>query len=116
MTGSAWQVFQQKIDGLRETKIYAIRDTVLLPEGTRFHRNEIEQVEQIANWCCERLGLTYFGIDLLWDNGGPLVLDVNDMPTFRLAPHAINLIAADLLRPKPFKRNRAVEEEAKFPS
>ena len=94
---SDWCVVQERIAGGRESKIYAIREKPLVPPDACYSKAELDQIEYVVSTCHSATGLAYFGIDIMWHADEPWIIDVNDMPSYRLVPDAAQEIITDIL-------------------
>ncbi len=56
------------------------------------------EVAQIAAQVGEVFGLDLYGVDVLLGPDGPVVVDINDFPSFRQVPDAVARVARAVLR------------------
>jgi glutathione synthase/RimK-type ligase-like ATP-grasp enzyme len=68
-------------------------------------------LRSLARVCGRLFGLRLFGIDCVLGPGNvPLVVEVNDFPTYRGLPGAVNEVLADIVLARAASAVRAAEE------
>ncbi|GJF31224.1 hypothetical protein KNE206_39240 [Kitasatospora sp. NE20-6] len=95
-------------NGGTDLKIYSAGGELFATERTsplhpgRPHRERpvtlAPAVAAVAAQVGEVFGLDLFGVDVLLGPDGPVVVDVNDFPSFRQVPHAVSTVARAVLR------------------
>ncbi|MGH3862616.1 ATP-grasp domain-containing protein [Actinokineospora sp.] len=87
--------FDVKVYGVGDR--YAVRRTRFHPGRADGHREVVDQpdprVGEIARAAARVCGLRCWGVDLLINPGGPVIVDVNSFPGYRTVPEAANWVA-----------------------
>ncbi|MEV0297151.1 ATP-grasp domain-containing protein [Nocardia sp. NPDC050710] len=51
------------------------------------------EISDLAHRVGEIFGLDLFGVDIVFGSDGPIIVDINDFPSFRRVPDAVNILA-----------------------
>lgn len=93
-----WHVVQERHDQHDgETKLYSLAGQLHVPDHVRLTDRQARVAESLAQTCFEVTGLVVFGMDVLWTGEQPIVIDVNDFPTFADVRNGPQLIATTVL-------------------
>ncbi len=93
-TGREWRLIQEELAGSHVSKLYAIDTQVIAATGSLEPRDkEARLTHGIVHKCRQVTGADIFGVDILWTATGPVVLDLNDFPSFSSAPSGPSLLA-----------------------
>lgn len=106
-TGRDWRLIQEHLAGGRVSKLYAIGTQVVMAPGALTPRTgDARAACDIVHKCRIVTGADIFGVDILWTTGGPVVVDLNDFPSFSSIVSGPSLLAEhishrmhDALRP-----------------
>lgn len=64
------------------------------------------ELQDLALHVGRLFGLDIYGLDVVETKDGPMVVDINDFPSFGQLPHAVNLIASQIVRIAARQANR----------
>lgn len=92
-TGRDWVLVQKALGSLPTTKLYSIGGDLVVPEATSLDYAEQLHARRLVAKCRDITKADIFGLDLIWAEDGPTVIDVNDFPCFAGVAGAADNIA-----------------------
>lgn len=92
-TGRDWRLVQEQLSGCREGKFYSIGTHIVSAPGAARDPTDARLAREILHKCREITGADIFGVDILWTTRGPMVVDLNDFPSFSAVASGPPLLA-----------------------
>ncbi len=91
-TGRDWRLIQEHLAGGHVSKLYAIGARVIAAPGA-VTPTDARLAHDIVHKCRKVTGADIFGVDILWTAGGPVIVDLNDFPSFSVIASGPSLLA-----------------------
>jgi glutathione synthase/RimK-type ligase-like ATP-grasp enzyme len=81
-TGRDWRLVQEHLAGGHVGKFYVVGNQVVAAPGAITDSSSTRLAHDLVHKCQKATGADIFGVDILWTAGGPVVVDLNDFPSF----------------------------------